>query len=111
MTIRTGGNLDVDLIIRLKCKEFHHNEWVGHLQPAEIVALYNAGYFPYYENGIIFVEWAKRNMKKGQSEPFWYYFNIRPNTRMKKNDIPGLGPARNNAVRNRGKIPNRNRRR
>lgn len=111
MTIRTGGNLDVEMIIRTKCKEFCHQEWVGHLQPSEIVALYNAGYMPYYEDGIMWVEWSKRKMKKGEAGGLWYYFNIKPHAKMKKDEIPGLGAARKNAVRNRGKIPNRFRRR
>lgn len=79
MSIRTAKNLDVGMIIRTKCKEFDHLEWVGHLQPAEIMALYNAGYRPYSDHDMWKVEWAQRDVNNGIGGGSWYYFNIKPN--------------------------------
>lgn len=88
MSIRTGKNLDVEMIIRTKCKKFDHLEWCGCLQPSEVVALYEAGYKPYLEDDIWVVNYAKDKKAKGEAGGSWYYFNIKPNSKMKKDTFP-----------------------
>ena len=69
----------------LKCRRFTKktNEWCGCLTPSEIFALINAGVQPAYDNDN-HIKWLENNLKKGISNPIWFYFY--PNKVVMKED-------------------------
>ena len=80
---RTGKNLDPDTIIQSKChpaQGTREQVWCGCLQPAEAVALVEAGYWPttnpeYLDSDM---EWLYNKVRSGESNPGWFYFEPKP---------------------------------
>jgi hypothetical protein len=56
-----------------KCSRFAKTkQYCGNLTPSEIFTLIDAGVKPIRENHHI--EWLKKNLNEGQSNPIWFYF-------------------------------------
>lgn len=58
-----------------KCRRFSktNNEWCGWLTPTEIFTLIEAGVIPVHRDDN-HIEWLKERLKKGLSNPIWFYF-------------------------------------
>jgi hypothetical protein len=76
----TNGNLE-RAVRKITRTDVSRQEWGGCLTPSEIAAILENGGMA---NSRWPVDYAKRKMAEGDSNPTWFYFTIRKNSALKQ---------------------------